>query len=399
MKLKYKKRTPRYNCPLCRNIQMQDVAEHYYVLHEEDMTKFQFLKLFVDIDEAPYCEVCGEYLDIDLSTMSFIQHDCEAFIIDGVMYKKICPICGHSLPRKPLKHLYEAHPNSISDAEFLANYYRINLPTCPICNKACAINYDHLEFKRTCGNLSCVGKLRWAEHPEMRIESSRRYYKALEDPESYEGQIYRKFLLYTFDRKNYMKTVKGINQKIDSIPKTQIEYLSQLPTPKKVVKEVAKHAAKKIKTIKCSTWRIIHNQLASGIQIAVYGWICRLFPNYTVEINYWVGKYNVDIVILELRLVIEIDGKRWHNDANKDLRRDEFLHRLGFKIRRIDADLARDEMSDSDWISLIEIESKIEVPYWQRLPKSEWDNWKLNIHKTGYPLLYEDKNAERRVYS
>lgn len=45
--------------------------------------------------------------------------------------------------------------------------------------------------------------------------------------------------------------------------------------------------------------------------------------------NFRLGRYFVDFLIFE-NVIIECDGEYWHNDTEKELRREKFLHSLGY---------------------------------------------------------------------
>lgn len=53
------------------------------------------------------------------------------------------------------------------------------------------------------------------------------------------------------------------------------------------------------------------------------------------EIEYWVfGKYRLDIAVPSLKVAIEYDGSYWHQDIEKDEKRDQYLESQGWKILR-----------------------------------------------------------------
>ncbi|MBT2759833.1 DUF559 domain-containing protein [Paenibacillus sp. ISL-20] len=64
--------------------------------------------------------------------------------------------------------------------------------------------------------------------------------------------------------------------------------------------------------------------------------------NYEVKLNYNVGSLFLDVALFinETMIDVEYDGSYWHQDAQRDRRRDEYLKSLGWKIIRIKSDRA-----------------------------------------------------------
>lgn len=51
--------------------------------------------------------------------------------------------------------------------------------------------------------------------------------------------------------------------------------------------------------------------------------------------QYQIGPYWADFAIPEYKLVIELDGRKYHKDRkNHDRRRDAYMHRMGWKVMR-----------------------------------------------------------------
>lgn len=59
--------------------------------------------------------------------------------------------------------------------------------------------------------------------------------------------------------------------------------------------------------------------------------------NYYVELNYPLSHINLDVAIFinEIKIDLEYDGWNWHQDKQKDRKRDEFTKSQGWKILRI----------------------------------------------------------------
>lgn len=70
-------------------------------------------------------------------------------------------------------------------------------------------------------------------------------------------------------------------------------------------------------------------------QINIYDMIKKRYPN--TELNYPFNKFSLDIFLLfnDIKIDIEYDGWYWHQDSQRDRRRDEYLKSQGFKILRI----------------------------------------------------------------
>jgi len=76
------------------------------------------------------------------------------------------------------------------------------------------------------------------------------------------------------------------------------------------------------------------NKSKSKPQKHIFNVVNNLFPNYTVKIDYPFLNYNLDIAILELKIVLEYDGAYWHKDLEKDLERQKEIENLGWKFIR-----------------------------------------------------------------
>lgn len=72
-------------------------------------------------------------------------------------------------------------------------------------------------------------------------------------------------------------------------------------------------------------------------QLSVFKMLQNIYRDCKVEINYPFSSLSLDvfIVINNCKIDVEYDGSFWHQDPQKDRRRDEFLKREGFKILRI----------------------------------------------------------------
>ncbi len=72
-------------------------------------------------------------------------------------------------------------------------------------------------------------------------------------------------------------------------------------------------------------------------QIQVFELCQTLFPNYCVKLNFPLSTLFLDIVLEkeDIKIDIEYDGSYWHQDINRDRRRDEFVKNQGYKVLRI----------------------------------------------------------------
>lgn len=83
------------------------------------------------------------------------------------------------------------------------------------------------------------------------------------------------------------------------------------------------------------TMRINGNTPTSSQQLSVYNMIKEKYPN--AILNYPFNKFSFDVFLLcdDIKIDIEYDGWYWHQDKQRDRRRDEYVKSQGFKILRI----------------------------------------------------------------
>lgn len=72
----------------------------------------------------------------------------------------------------------------------------------------------------------------------------------------------------------------------------------------------------------------------SPIEMATWG-VIRSYGRAPLYPQYPVGRYFVDFGNPVVKVALECDGKEWHTDKAKDLRRDTKLRELGWKVFRI----------------------------------------------------------------
>jgi len=73
----------------------------------------------------------------------------------------------------------------------------------------------------------------------------------------------------------------------------------------------------------------------SSQQLSVFDIL--LSEGYNVKLNYPVSTVNIDMGLFsgDVKIAVEYDGWYWHQDAQKDRKRDEFLKSKGWKVLRI----------------------------------------------------------------
>ena len=77
------------------------------------------------------------------------------------------------------------------------------------------------------------------------------------------------------------------------------------------------------------------SQKTSSQQLEIYNILKE--NNYKVELNYPVSNVTLDVAIFigEIKIDLEYDGWYWHQNSQKDRKRDEFLKSKGWKVLRI----------------------------------------------------------------
>jgi hypothetical protein len=75
----------------------------------------------------------------------------------------------------------------------------------------------------------------------------------------------------------------------------------------------------------------------SSQQVAIYELLKEYYGDDNVKINYAQGRCSMDIVVFfeSTSVNVEYDGWYWHQNAQKDRARDEFIKKQGYKVLRI----------------------------------------------------------------
>ena len=72
-----------------------------------------------------------------------------------------------------------------------------------------------------------------------------------------------------------------------------------------------------------------------------------LQDEYNVELNYPLSQLNLDVAIFigDIKIDLEYDGWYWHQDQQKDIKRDRIVQKMGYKVLRIkgSSDIPKEE--------------------------------------------------------
>lgn len=107
---------------------------------------------------------------------------------------------------------------------------------------------------------------------------------------------------------------------------------------------LSKKGNEEVKQQLCKARRLIESP--SIPQIKIFEMIKHLFP--TSKINFPFLNYSLDIAIPEYKLVIEYDGGYWHQDKEKDLKRQKEIEKCGWKFIRYKGTLKEDIIPSLD---------------------------------------------------
>lgn len=77
----------------------------------------------------------------------------------------------------------------------------------------------------------------------------------------------------------------------------------------------------------------------SSQQLQLYELLSTEFPNDIVELNYPVSKLNLDVLVIhkDVPIDVEYDCCYWHQNQQKDIKRDKVVNSFGYKVLRIKA--------------------------------------------------------------
>lgn len=130
-----------------------------------------------------------------------------------------------------------------------------------------------------------------------------------------------------------------------SMERYGIEYASQSPE----VKEKRKQTCLDRYGVECpmlsdasrekALWSLYQNGTVptSSQQLCIYDMLKNYYGDDMVKLNYPCGSSFLDVVIFfdDINIDVEYDCWFWHQDANKDRRRDEFVKTQGYRVLRV----------------------------------------------------------------
>lgn len=124
-----------------------------------------------------------------------------------------------------------------------------------------------------------------------------------------------------------------------------------------------------------------NNSISTSIQQKkIYGILMKSYPYNDICINYPYGRCSLDIALFidNEKINIEYDGWYWHQDQQRDRRRDEFLKSNGWKILRI-----KGSHKIPTEVQLNEALNKLIYKdyHYTEIVLSDWE--KLNVDKEG----------------
>lgn len=327
------------------------------------------------------------------------------------MTKRVCPICNE--PHSALwTHKRNKHPE-IDDKEYLARYLKLpKVPECqsPDCNNLVNIDYGHYRFTKHC-SIACANHVKWSnpEYSKKVANMGRNYLnRRRQDP-----------ILSKEDSERSSRIMTRVNNELWSRPGRR-EYMSKIasetitrlwtedwfremktnelkirwedPKFREKMRPIQSENGKRVAAYNLQ--RIAQLPLGerkSEVELRTYQRVLLLFPNLTIKSNSKIGRYYPDIVIDELKLIIEVDGYQYH-DIDRDINRDRTLYDKGYKVKRLDSELC-DYITDDEFRFMVLNESIQSTPYWERIPYEQLMLWKWNIYQTG-PMRLLTYNKE-----
>jgi len=324
----------RYECPICRKLicRYSGLYNHKLVEHKE-FTDHEFVKKFRKLNDIPQCTIpgCESVVDIDYYHLVFYS---------------ICSM-----------HRSEYKGRSIGG--HISHLRNDNKLRCPICSNSFTNLWNHFS-KVHLNELSDKGFLvRYLNLNEIPICKAPGC--------SNECQIvYAKYKFSEYCSRSCISRVNRIKLCDWELNNKELAY--------NIRSQNGRNGILKL----CSTRR-------SNQELNIFNRIKALI-NLEVYSNLRICGYKPDIVISELKLIIEIDGSHIHKDFNKEISRDKILNKQGYKIRRLDSCYSQ-RLTDSQLLYLILLESTLNVPYYERIPFDQIFNWKSDIYQVGPKFL------------
>lgn len=227
----------------------------------------------------------GDIITTDVEKLSKGSH---------VKVKCLCDICGCSIERAYKDYLYN-------------HDYENNMDCCNNCK---IVKFKNTSLKRY-GTDSPMRCDEVKENLKKSLEENYGTYKISSLPE--------------------------IREKIkhSCLEKYGVENSLQLPKTREKMKEYYDAHKDEIIEKRMNTLSKNGEIHTSSQQIAVYKMLKERYKN--VELNYVFGKFSLDVALFvyDKKIDIEYDGWYWHQDKQRDRRRDEVLKSQGWSVLRI----------------------------------------------------------------
>lgn len=130
-----------------------------------------------------------------------------------------------------------------------------------------------------------------------------------------------------------------------TLPENREKMLQSFKNPEIMEKRIATNLAKygtkfglsspEVRSKIINTLRKNNTAPTSSQQLEIYNILLEKFP--TAQLNYPCGSCMLDcsVEINGVKIDVEYDGRYWHQDEQRDRRRDEFVKTQGYKILRI----------------------------------------------------------------
>ena len=135
----------------------------------------------------------------------------------------------------------------------------------------------------------------------------------------------------------YVSQSDEIKEKVKTtcIERYGVEYSLQLPKTREKMKEYYDAHKDEIIEKRMNTLSKNGEIHTSSQQIAVYEMLKEQYKN--VELNYAFGKFSLDVALFvyDKKIDIEYDGWYWHQDKQRDRRRDDVLKSQGWSVLRV----------------------------------------------------------------
>lgn len=291
--------------------------------------------------------------------------------------RRKCPFCDRFFYLGLWKHIYNSHPdNGLSDKEIVVKILGLTeIPKCanPRCNNEAVFNRKEYKFQQYCCincNASHHTQLKWMnpEYRERHTQMMSNMVKNLwdNDPDWRERR-----------RETSSRAMSEVVKRIWNDPEYRKAQSIRASERLSNLWKDPNFRELRIAEVKERNYEIIRSK-RSIVEISFCNRLIRLLPECTILNNQHIGSYFPDILIKELNLIIEIDGSQHNDSIEYDINKDKFLYSKGYKVRRLDASICK-SISDTELVDLVFRESKLELPYFERIPIESFLLWKKHI--------------------